>query len=100
MKKLTLHVKGCYFDEIKSGAKLFEYRRANKHWAKLLAKEYDVIEICLGYPAKGDRSRRLRFPFAPPQLITLTHPHFGPHAVEVFALPLHNKKVTNEPPSV
>jgi hypothetical protein len=94
MKTLTLHVKRCYFEEIAVGTKLFEYRRANEHWTKVLAKHYDRLEICLGYPPRGDRKRRMRFAFTPPQLITLTHPHFGPHAVEVFALPLHNIKVT------
>jgi len=64
MADLHLPLKGEYFDQIVSGEKVEEYR----------------------YPKKTDTSRRAEFPWRGCQLKTITHPHFGPDPVKVYAI--------------
>lgn len=86
MRVLTLNLRGVYFDEIASGTKTEEYRLVNEYWTKRLWSGYDVIEICRGYPKRGDESRRLRRPWLGYLKKTIIHPHFGPDPVEVYAI--------------
>lgn len=71
---LTLHLTRKWFDLIKSGGKLEEYREYNQYWfSRFIVKEYvfndwlhvriDYTDLVftLGYPKKDDISRRLRF---------------------------------------
>jgi len=61
---LTLNLKSKYFFEIKNGVKKEEYREAKKFWLdRIIRHPFDVLEICLGYPKKGDLSRRLFFTY-------------------------------------
>lgn len=71
---LTLSLKRKWFDLIKSGVKLEEYREYNQYWcSRFIVKEpgvndwahvridYTDLVFTLGYPKKDDISRRLRF---------------------------------------
>jgi hypothetical protein len=86
MADLHLNLKGEYFDQIKAGTKLFEYRLAAK-WAKRLeGKTFGCIYIKRGYPKTGDQERIIERPWRGFELQTRTHPHFGADPVEVFAI--------------
>lgn len=87
MSTLHLPMKGEYFDQIKAGTKPEEFRLANDYWRKrLVGRTYDRIELTRGYPKRGDTDRRLVLPYRGYRLTTITHPHFGDQAVEVFAI--------------
>lgn len=89
MNKLTLHVKQKYFDQIKSGQKKEEYRLANAYWTKRLAnKSFDTVEICLGYPKRDDKDKRISFKYSCYIKKKITHEHFGNIEQEVFAIQL------------
>ena len=87
MKTLRLALKGIYFDQIKSGEKTEEFRLLTPYWAKRLeGRVYDQIELTRGYPARADLEKRLIRPWRGFRKITLTHEHFGPEPVEVYAI--------------
>ncbi len=84
---LTLAVKGEYFDAIRDGSKPEEYRKVTKYWAKRLeGRSYAAVEMTKGYPASGDTERRLRRRWKGYVRKIITHPHFGPDPVEVYAI--------------
>ena len=84
---LHLAMKGQYFDEIRSGEKPEEFRLCTPFWAKRLeGRDYDEIQLTRGYPAKGDVERHMTRPWRGWQRKTITHPHFGPDPVEVYAI--------------
>lgn len=71
---LTLSLKRKWFELIKSGVKLEEYREYNHYWcSRLFVKatgftdwchvrmDYTELVFTLGYPKKDDMSRRLVF---------------------------------------
>lgn len=87
MGKLTIPVNGVYFDQMKAGTKTEEYRLVTPHWSKRLSgRVYDTIVLTRGYPARDDAERRLEVPYLGYEVKTITHPHFGPDPVEVFAI--------------
>ena len=87
---LILNVKREYFAQIASGEKTREYRLRTPYWRKRLeGKTFSHVEICLGYPPRDDKFRRLKFPWKGYEEITLTHPHFGAEPVDVFAIILN-----------
>ncbi|MFK1354701.1 ASCH domain-containing protein [Pseudomonas aeruginosa] len=87
MRKLILHLKGEYFDEIKAGRKPKEYRLVTPYWEKrLVGRTYDGIELARGYPKRGNVEHRLTLPWLGYQRETILHRHFGPYPVEVFAI--------------
>lgn len=87
MARLTLALKAEYFNAIKAGTKTEEFRLCTRYWSKRLQfRSYDEIELTLGYPNRYDAARRMRFVFRGVRVITITHPHFGPDPVEVFAI--------------
>jgi hypothetical protein len=60
---LIFNLKKEWFEKIKSGEKTHEYRVKNNYWTKRIffskaSKDFKVC-FCLGYPKKGDESRRL-----------------------------------------
>ncbi|WP_336801654.1 ASCH domain-containing protein [Kaistia sp. MMO-174] len=86
-RRLTLAVKGEYFDQIACGEKPEEYRLVTAYWTKrLVGRAYDEVEITRGYPPAGDQSRRLVFPWRGYACRQITHPHFGSSPVDVFAI--------------
>ena len=87
MKILRLSVKKEYFDQMKSGKKKFEYRLIKPYWiARLLGREYDLIQISNGYPKKGDDSRTIERPYKGYKVIKIKHKEFGNVAINVFAI--------------
>lgn len=95
MAILQLALKGEYFDAIRDGTKTEEYRLANAYWKKrlivggergILHWSFDGIVLTKGYPRRDDLSRRLELPWRGFTRKTITHPHFGPDPVEVFAI--------------
>ena len=86
-RTLTLPLKREYFEAIRDGSKLEEYRLVTDFWRKRLAgRTYDRIVLTMGYPKAGDESRRLVRAWNGYRIRTITHPHFGPEPVHVFAI--------------
>jgi hypothetical protein len=84
---LTLNLKAIYFHQIEDGSKAFEYRLQTPYWTKrLVGKTFDGIVIKLGYPSDSESHKILLRPWRGYELHTITHPHFGPDPVEVFAI--------------
>lgn len=84
---LTLPLKGEYFDQIKAGTKPEEFRLVTPYWRRRLeGRTYDRIELTRGYPLRDDDARRLVLPWKGYRITTITHPHFGPDPVEVYAI--------------
>ncbi len=83
---LHLNLRGEYFDQIKEGAKLHEYRLASTWLKRLEGKTFDRIFIKRGYPKAGDMGRIVERPWRGYELQTIIHPHFGDAPVEVCAI--------------
>lgn len=87
MPDLILPLKREYFDAIRSGEKVEEYRLVNDYWEKRLRwRIYDQIILTLGYPKAEDHTRRIIKPWRGYVERTIQHPHFGPDPVRVFAI--------------
>ena len=91
--KLHLHVKTIYFDQIAAGTKPEEYRLHNAYWVKRLVelpsgkkREYDSVVVHNAY--KPGLANLIEFPWRGWRLTGITHPHFGPDEVTVFAIKL------------
>lgn len=57
---LHLPLKRQYFEEIRDGIKLEEYRLCNPYWAKRLeGREYEKIVLALGYPRRDAHELRI-----------------------------------------
>lgn len=90
MATLQLAVKGEYFDAMKRGEKTEEYRLVNPYWGRrIFGRDYDQLIITRGYPRKDDESKRLVIPYDGFEVKTITHPHFGPEPVKVFAIKIN-----------
>mgnify|MGYP000845371711 CR=1 FL=1 len=88
-KALTIPVKGIYFDQIKSGEKLEEYRLVTPYWMKRLNnRDYFAVVLTRGYPKAGgiEGETRLTRKWNGYIIKRITHPHFGPDAMMVFAI--------------
>jgi hypothetical protein len=86
---LTLPLNGVYFDAIRSGDKLEEYRLVTPFWSKRLeGRSYGKVVLTRGYPKGGgiEGVTRLTRDWRGFKLRTITHPHFGPKPVEVYAI--------------
>lgn len=94
--KLHLHVRSEYFAQIKAGKKREEYRLHKAVWVSRLvefpsgkAREFDGIVIYNAYRPGSDN--RIEFPWRGWTLKGITHPHFGPDEVTVFAIKLEGR---------
>lgn len=84
---LRLALKGEYFHAIRRDEKPEEYRLRNAYWHKRLeGREFAAVWLSLGYPKHNDPDRWLRRPWRGYEVKTITHPHFGPDPVEVYAI--------------
>ncbi|ECF7194099.1 ASCH domain-containing protein [Salmonella enterica subsp. enterica] len=94
MANLQLAVNGEYFDQMKRGEKVEEYRLVNPYWCRRLSnghnqqlpRRFDRLIITRGYPKRDDASKRIDVPYAGYEVKVITHPHFGPDPVKVFAI--------------
>lgn len=86
-KVLRLHLKREYWQQIKDGSKLHEFRLYNGYWmSRLCNASYSHVEYILGYPKADDQYKRFTRPYFGYQLQTIQHKHFGESPVEVFAI--------------
>lgn len=93
MTTLQLAVNGEYFDAMKDGSKVEEFRLTTPYWEKrLLDRDYDRLIITRGYPSRDDQSRRIDIPYNGYEIKTITHPHFGDQPVNVFAIKVNLEK--------
>lgn len=87
---LQLALNSEYFDAIKDGRKLEEYRKATPYWRRRIeGKTFRNIILTRGYPSAGDPDRTLVLPWRGYRMLTITHPHFGNVPTEVFAIGAH-----------
>ncbi|MGZ8256494.1 MAG: hypothetical protein ACXWTX_01855 [Gallionella sp.] len=87
MANLVLPLKRIYFEQIRDGIKLEEYRLCTSYWHKRLeGRSYDNVVLTLGYPSKDDAKRRLVLPWKGFTKKRITHSHFGDAAVDVYAI--------------
>ncbi len=86
-ENLVLPLKAIYFDAIRRGEKVEEYRERTPYWIKrLVGRTYTHVILKRGYPKNGDTMRIMTLPWRGYVEKTLTHPHFGDEPVEVFAI--------------
>lgn len=84
---LVLPLKAEYFNAVKAGTKPEEFRLRTPFWRKRLeGKNFERVVLTLGYPSRTDTERRLVLPWRGLRETTITHPHFGPEPVEVYAI--------------
>jgi hypothetical protein len=87
MTDLTLALKAEFFDAIRDGSKLKEYRLVNEYWTKrLVGRAFSSIVLTKGYPSRTEHQRRLRRAWRGYAVETITHPFFGPDPVRVYAI--------------
>ncbi|MGL5350967.1 MAG: hypothetical protein ACRDA0_10465 [Cetobacterium sp.] len=92
MKTLTLNLKREYFEQIKSGIKIEEYRLCTPYWQKRLEnKNYDKVIIKLGYPKNSEIEKILKFKYLGYEIKTIKHKLFGNDLVKVYALKLEEE---------
>lgn len=85
MKVLTLPLKREFFEAIKSGKKLEEYRVYNEYWRKRIeGNSFDKIVLTLGYPKRDDSSRRIVRPWLGYKIKMIRN--FDGFLVKVFAI--------------
>jgi ASC-1-like (ASCH) protein len=86
MSDLVLHLKTRYFRQIKDGTKSFEYRLVKPYWEKrLVGRQYDRVVFWDAYKPRSSETVIIR-PYRGFERQTITHPHFGPDPVKVFAI--------------
>jgi len=87
MADLRIPLKGVFFDQIKAGTKVEEFRICKPYWAKRLeGRSYDRLVLPKGYPKRCDIERTLVLPYRGYVKKTHTHEHFGAEPVEVYAI--------------
>lgn len=87
MKDLILHVKKIYFEAIRDGKKLKEYRKQTPYWEKRLYNhEYAAVQIHCGYPKANDSTRIIRRRWKGFIEETIIHEHFENKPVFVFSI--------------
>lgn len=89
MSNLILHLRKEYFDQIKSGEKTREYRKATQYWTDRLGSgNIKQIIIYEGYPSKTDTDKILIFPWSGYILTSVLHKEFGPEPIFAYAIKL------------
>ena len=95
---LIIAVNGEYFDQIKAGTKIEEYRLCTLYWKKRLhGRRYSKLVLTRGYPKRTDMDKRMEFKWQGAVIKTITHAHFGTQPVAVYAIPLtHNVELSGD----
>ena len=89
MKKfiLYLHLKKIYFNQIKAGIKLCEFRLATEYWRKrLVGKYFDEVYLMCGYPKPNETDKIIKRKWTMLAKEWILHEKFGPDPVEVFVI--------------
>ncbi len=93
-RRLYLHVKRCYFDDVRAGRKPFEFRLDNEYWRKKLeGVDYDELVYMAGYPPAGDTENTMILPYRGYEKQNITHEHFGNVPKCVFAIKMEVENV-------
>ena len=89
---LTLPIRAEYFDQIRAGTKIEEYRLCNAYWARRIEnRSYARLVLTRGYPKRDDHENRIVLPWRGYRRKLITHPHFSPFGlapVWVYAIRL------------
>lgn len=83
---LHLHLKGCYWQAIKDGTKVNEYRLADKWEKRIAGKPFTKIRLMLGYPKRGDKSRVIVRRWKGYKIGLIRHSEFGDKLVCVVVI--------------
>ena len=84
---LHLPMKADFYYQIANGTKKEEFRLRNSYWMKRIeGKEFDGIDLTLGYPPADDNARRMWRPWRGYEIKRIQHPLFGADPVEVYAI--------------
>lgn len=85
---LCLHLRRIWFDKVKSGEKMVEFKKASPYWrGRLIGKSYDEVHVMLGYPNSNQADRIIKRKFNGYwRSVLVDHPEFGPGRVPVFAI--------------
>jgi hypothetical protein len=84
---LHLPLKSEFYYAIADGSKKEEYRLRNSYWMKRIeGKEFDGLDLSLGYPPADDATRRIWRPWRGYEIKRIQHPLFGPEPVEVYVI--------------
>ncbi len=87
MRVLRLNLKRKWWQQIRDGKKHCEMRRVTPYWKKRIGgKCFDVVELCDGYPKRGDKSRVLSRRWTLTAKETVVHEAFGGDPVEVYVI--------------
>lgn len=94
---LVLPLKRRWFEAIKDGSKIEEYRLDNEYWRKRLeGKDFDEVTVTLGYPRRDDTERRLTFPWLGAYRRMVTSDEWGGVPKMVWAIRLGTKATPSE----
>ena len=100
---LTLHLKREYWEQIRDGKKVCEYRRDKTYWRKRILKidgsirKFDLVHLIQGYPKSGDKSKLLIRKCGSINRQLTKHKEFGPHPVSVFRIDVSQKPIKTTP---
>jgi hypothetical protein len=102
MRDLVLHLKSCYFHEIKEDRKHVEYRLTKPYWQKRLAgRSYDRVVIWDAYKPRSAETV-IVFPWRGYDVQYINHPQFCARpedpAVKVFTIWLLGRYKRLKPP--
>ena len=87
MADLILPLKAEFFNAIRAGTKVEEFRRRTPYWrTRIEGKAFDRVVLTLGYPARDHHERRMVLPWRGVRLTTIQHELFGAAPVEVYAI--------------
>lgn len=86
---LVLPLKRKWFDQVKAGQKLEEYRLDNDYWRKrLIGKQFNRVILTLGYPRIDDHERRIVLPWRGYKMKTIISEEWNQKPQRVFAIQL------------
>lgn len=86
---LTIPLMFEYFDQIKSGEKVEEFRQVNEYWSRrLVGRTYDFVVLTRAYPKGGgiEGKTRLTRNWLGYRETMITHPVFKNVPTMVFAI--------------
>ena len=86
LRILHLHVTREYWEQMRDGKKLWEYRLADKWFKRIAHGNFDEVWIWLGYPKGSCTEKRLRFYWRGFKREEITHKHFGEKSVWVVSI--------------
>lgn len=89
MKVLQLALRRKWFEAIRDGSKLEEYRLASPYWKRRLeGKTFDKVVLTLGYPPREDLSRRIESPWLGVSRRIVQSEEWDNEPRDVFVIPL------------